>query len=102
MNKDELYKLVKDLHPDWTDEMIWTQVSVLIAADGPVSNSDPSTPLDTILKIVIQKAEEWLRENLPKIFAKVSEFFVQLWNRLPDIIMNGIDYIWRVIEDIFN
>lgn len=101
MNKDKLYQQVKEQHPDWTDEQIWTQVSVMIGADDAVTNSDPSTPLEALLEIVIRKAEEWLRTNLPRIFAKVVDFFAQLWERLPDIVMRGLNYLWRVIEDIF-
>lgn len=101
MNKDKLYKQVKEQHPNWTDEKIWTQVSVMIGADDAVLSSDPSTPLELLLEIVIKKAEDWLRVNLPKIFAKVAEFFTKLWERLPDIIMRGLNYIWRVIEEIF-
>lgn len=102
MNKDELFKVVKEAHPDWTEEQIWAQVSVMIGADEAVSRTNPdNTPLDTIIEIAINKAERWLRENLPHIFAKIADFFVELWNRMPDIIQRGLDYIWRVIEDIF-
>ena len=101
MNREELFKIVQESHPDWTKEQIWAQVSVMIGADEAVSNSISNTPLDEIVRIAIEKAEDWLRENLPIIFDKVADFFVQLWNRLPDIVRRGLDYIWRVIEDIF-
>lgn len=103
MNRDELFKQVKEQHPEWPDEQIWTQVSVMIGADEAVSHSNPdTTPLDKIIEIAIKQAEIWLEENLPIIFSKVADFFVRLWERLPDIVMNGLNYIWRVIEDIFN
>lgn len=103
MNRDELFKIVKEQHPDWPDEQIWTQVSVMIGADDAVSRTNPdTTPIDQIIEIAIEKAEIWLRENLPLIFAKVADFFARLWDRLPDIVVRGFNYIWRVIEDIFN
>ena len=102
MNRDDLFKIVKEAHPDWSEEQIWAQVSVMIGADDAVSHTNPDvTPLEQIIEIVIEKAERWLRENLPQIFTKLADFFVKLWNRLPDIAKKGLDYIWRVIEDIF-
>ena len=74
----------------------------MIGADDAVSHSDlNSTTLDQLIEIVIEKAMQWLRENLPQIFAQLADFFAKLWGRLPDIAKKGLDYIWQVIEDIF-
>ena len=31
MDKEQLFKDLKEKHPDWSDEQIWTNVSVMLA-----------------------------------------------------------------------
>lgn len=105
MTKEELFKDLKAKHPDWSDEQIWTQVSIMISAgapDGPISRGGADVnPTEEIIRIVLEKAKEWLFEVLPDIFMKVADFFTELIDSLPDWAKNGLSYAFRLIARYF-
>ncbi len=84
MNNIERFNEIKAAHPTWSDEQIWTAISLEMEADKTItekgSNIDRNDP--EIFQEIIRRAGEWLEAVLPKIFNKVKELFAQLLNRL--------------------
>lgn len=101
MTKEELFQQVKNEHPDWTEEQIWTQISILISAENEVANNSNVNPTEEFIKLVLEKAQEWLIEVLPHIFEKVAKFFAHLLERLPDWFHKGISYVYECITKYF-
>lgn len=99
MTKEELYQEIRETHPEWSDEQVWTQVSIRISGEDTISmNPDMKANNNEIVKTIIEVAERWIRENLPYIWEKVKEWFANILN-------NIIDWFkergWSFITDIF-
>ena len=102
MSKEELFRDLKAKHPDWSDEQIWTQVSIMLSGAETVSAGGSNVnPTEEIIRIVLEKAKEWLFEVLPDIFMKVADFFTELIDSLPDWAKNGLSYAFRLIARYF-
>ena len=96
----EQYEKYKQKHPDWTDEQIWTAISVDMQADKVIeeagSDIDQNDP--DIMEAIIRGAMEWLDEVLPKIFEKVKQFFGNLLSNIGNWVSKGIEYIMELIS----
>ena len=93
--EEQRYNYYKQEHPEWTDEQIYTAISLDIksketvkAAGGEVRADDP----DIIKKILIG-AREWLESLLPTIFEKVKDAFDLLLERLQEWIKDKLEDI---------
>lgn len=96
----EQYEKCKQKHPDWTDEQIWTAISVDMQADkvieeagADINHNDPD-----IMEAIIRGAMEWLDEALPVIFEKVKQFFANLLSNIVSWVKKGIEYIMNLIS----
>ena len=71
------YDKYKALHPDWSDEQIWTAISLDMEADVVIEKKgDDVDPDDTdVIKEIRVGARNWLYEVLPQIFERVKNFF---------------------------
>lgn len=94
MNQEK-FKDLKAKHPEWSDEQIWTAISLEMSADATIDNNKDVEPDDpNIFVEVVNKAREWMKEVIPAIFEKVKEVFtslldqVKMWinENLPDIL----------------
>ena len=89
------YDVMKANHPEWSDEQIWTAISLDMEADRVIElkgvNVNPDDP--TIITEVINGAKKWLQEILPHIFEKVKEFFNNLIENIQDWITEGLKYV---------
>ena len=99
----EKYEQMKAIHPDWSDEQIWTAVSLDMEADKVIENRgadvNPNDP--DIIEEIIKGAMEWLDSVLPIIFEKVKEFFQNLLSTIGDWVRRGIEYIFEYINIFF-
>lgn len=103
MDKEQLFKELKEKHSDWSDEQIWTNVSVMLSSGEAITNAGPDvTYSEDLLRTVLEKAKEWLLETLPEIFAKVAVFFNELLESLPDWAKQGIKYAFKLIFNYFS
>lgn len=89
------FERIKAKHPGWSDEQIWTAVSIdmesgrVFGEEG--KDVDPNDP--NIFKSIVEGAKQWMQEVLPAIFEKVKDFFnnllvqVKAWieQKLPEI-----------------
>lgn len=99
MTKEEIYNRIKKYHPDWSEEQIWTQVSVELNAEDVISQNPEIRPSEELFRLILEKAKEWLFEILPDIFEKVANYFVDLLDRLPEWAVNGLEYVYEFIKN---
>lgn len=98
------YDYYKDKHPEWSEEQIWTAVSLDMESDKVIdekgSNVDPNDP--DMIKEVLDGARKWLGEVLPEIFAKVSKFFDTLLATIGEWVQKGLSYVVEAIAYLLN
>ena len=86
---------IKAKHPDWSDEQIWPALSLNMEADNVIENAgddiDPNDP--DIIKEIIVGAQNWLKEVLPNIFAKVAQFFERMISTIGEWVQKGLSYV---------
>ena len=103
MTKEELYEQVKRTNPTWTDEQIWSQVSVMISSEEAISSEGPNCVMSQdLLRIILEKAKDWLFNVLPEIFEKVYTYIDNLISNLPDWAKDGLKYIFKFIGQYLN
>lgn len=99
MTKEELYQEIREAHPDWSDEQVWTQVSIRLSGEATISNNPDMTANDNeIVKAIIEMADRWIRDNLPYIWEKVKDWFANILNNIFDWFK---ERGWSFITDIF-
>jgi len=95
---NERYNKLKEEHPDWTDEQIWTKISIEMEADTTINKNEDINPNDPdIVKLILEGAKKWLKEALPQIFARVKEFFEDVIANVKTWIKKGFDYVVELI-----
>lgn len=98
------YDYYKSKHPEWSEDQIWTAVSLDMESDKVVEQEggdiDPNDP-DLIAKI-LNGARNWLSEVLPDIFAKVSAFFDKMISTIGEWIQKGLTYVVDAIAFLLN
>ena len=99
----EKYDEMKAAHPGWSDEQIWTAVSLDMEADKVIEDKgddvDPNDP--DIIEEIIKGAMEWLDAVLPVIFEKVKLFFQNLLLTIGNWVRKGLEYIFEYINIYF-
>lgn len=101
---NNIYNRIKNEHPDWSDEQIWTAVSIELQSDAVIEKSgadvNPNDP--DLIEGIIRGAEAWLESVLPQIFEKVEQLFTSLLENIGAWIRKGLDYIIHFIGDYFS
>lgn len=98
----ELLKRYRELHPEWTEEQIQVYYSLGHAADITVSENKDVDPNDPdVIKGIITQAREWLKNNLPDLFAKVAVFFDNLIATFGEWVSKGLTYALNSIEYLY-
>lgn len=94
----------KAKHPEWSDEQIWTAVSLDMESDKVIDEKgadvDPNDP--DMIKEVLDGARKWLSEVLPDIFAKVAKFFDTLLTTIGEWVQKGLSYVVEAIAYLLN
>lgn len=98
------YDYYKAKHPEWSDEQIWTAVSLDMESDKVIDEKgadvDPNDP--DMIKEVLDGARKWLSEVLPDIFAKVAKFFDTLLTTIGEWVQKGLSYVVEAITYLLN
>lgn len=102
-NSSSKYEEIKSKHPEWSDEQIWTAVSLDMQTDTVINErGNDIDPNDTnVIKEILKGARIWLEEVLPDIFAKVALLFERLLETFEDWVRIGINYVIDVIDRFF-
>ena len=103
MTKEEAYEEVSRMYPGMSEDGKWTQVSVMLNGADVISKQGPNvSPTEDLLRLVLEKAKEWLFEVLPDVFMRVVDFINDLMDSLPEWAKKGIQYAIKVIINYFN
>lgn len=98
------YDEIKAKHPDWSDEQIWTAISLDMQTDTVINEKgDDINPDDPdVITEILRGAKTWLEEVLPDIFAKVAKFFDSLLSTIGEWVQKGLTYVVDAIAYLFN
>lgn len=98
------YDYYKAKRPEWSDEQIWTAVSLDMESDKVIDEKgadvDPNDP--DMIKEVLDGARKWLSEVLPDIFVKVAKFFDTLLTTIGEWVQKGLSYVVEAIAYLLN
>ncbi|MBR5778162.1 MAG: hypothetical protein IKY22_06870 [Bacteroidales bacterium] len=100
--KNERYDFYKRNHPEWSDEQIWTAISLDMQAENVVEKGGEDIDLeqpDVVEKILVG-ARNWLSTALPQIFQKVKDLFNNLINTIASWVQKGLSYVVDLIGTI--
>lgn len=101
---NQKYEEFKAKHPEWTDEQIWTAISLDMQSNKVIEekgeNVDPNDP--DFIQEVINGARRWLCEVLPAIFEKVSKIFDKLLSTIGEWVSKGLSYVIDAIAYLLN
>lgn len=97
------YKYYKELYPDWSEEQIWTAISLDMKTKDVVVNQGGNISIEdnVIMREIIRGASEWLEAVLPDIFEKVKDFFIVLLDKIKDWVQAKFADILRLIGEYF-
>lgn len=81
MDKNVIFQECKKNHPNWSNEKVWTFVSLTFACDDVIGSSSSDVSFsENLLESVLDKAKKWLLENVPMAHENVADIFAELKN----------------------
>lgn len=96
------FNIIKEKHPNWSDEQIWTAVSLDMEADRVIEEKGEVNPDDPdIIEEIIRGAMEWLDDALPMIMEKVRDLFNALLQNIGNWLRKGMEYVMDFIGNWF-
>jgi len=100
---NERYDYYRKFHPEWSDDQIKVAISIDLSASSKISeegaNVSPNDP--ELMRRIIEGARDWLREVLPEVFIKVSQFFDKLIITVGEWVQKGLAYALNAIEYLY-
>lgn len=98
----EKFDIIKEKHPNWSDEQIWSAVSLDMEADRVIEEKGEISPDDPdIIEEIIRGAMEWLDDALPLIMEKVRDLFNALLQNIGNWLRKGMEYVMDFIGNWF-
>ncbi len=98
----EKFDIIKEKHPNWSDEQIWSAVSLDMEADRVIEEKGEINPDDPdIIEEIIRGAMEWLDDALPMIMEKVRDLFNALLQNIGNWLRKGMEYVMDFIGNWF-
>ena len=98
----EKIDIIKEKHPNWSDEQIWSAVSLDMEADRVIEEKGEINPDDPdIIEEIIRGAMEWLDDALPMIMEKVRDLFNALLQNIGNWLRKGMEYVMDFIGNWF-
>lgn len=91
-------------HPNDTHEQAYTYAVTMIKLSGEIGdniNKGGKKTLKEIISISIEKARDFMRVEVPRIFEKVRHVFDNLLNRLRTTVIDTWDKIVEWFNDTF-
>ena len=98
----EKFDIIKEKHPNCSDEQIWSAVSLDMEADRVIEEKGEISPNDPdIIEEIIRGAMEWLDDALPMIMEKVRDLFNALLQNIGNWLRKGMEYVMDFIGNWF-
>ena len=98
----EKFDIIKEKHPNWSDEQIWSAVSLDMEADRVIEEKGEISPNDPdIIEEIIRGAMEWLDDAFPMILEKVRNLFNALLQNIGNWLRKGMEYVMDFIGNWF-
>lgn len=96
---NERYEYYRKNYPDWSDEQIWTAISIDMQTAKTVKDGGEDIDVNNpdVISEILEKASQWLHEVLPVIFEKVKQFFAKAIATVVDWAKRGWEYLMEVI-----
>jgi len=96
----EKFNEIKAKHPEWSDEQVWTAVSLDMQTDAVINQKGDDVSMEDpdIIEEIIRGAMGWLEEVLPIIFEKVHNILEKFLENIGEWIRKGIDFIIQTIS----
>ncbi len=103
MNNDR-YNYYKDLYPEWSEEQIWTAVSIDMQAAETIKQGSEDIDITDpdVITDILSGAKRWLKEVLPNIFERIGKFIDNAIASVVSWAKKGIQYLKELIENTFN
>lgn len=104
MDEQSRYVYYKQLYPDWSEEQLWTAVSIDEQAKITLKEGGKDINIldsDIINRILI-KARAWLADVLPQIFERVQRFFDDVLTSIASWAQRGLQYVIELIGSIWS
>lgn len=104
MESNERYNYYKRLHPEWSDEQIWTAVSIDMQTAQTVKNGGEDLNINDpqLIADVLRKAGIWLKEVLPHVFEKIGKLIDKAIASVVSWAKKGVQYVIEIIGDLLN
>lgn len=101
MENNERYNYYKRLHPEWSEEQIWTAVSIDMQTANTIKKGgeDVNVNDENVIRSILKSAQQWLEEVLPAIYRKVADFFRKAFEWIKQGIHDILDWILGRIDD---
>lgn len=101
MEQEERYQYYKKLYPDWSDEQIWTAISLDVQTKEAVKKGGDNVNFndEAIVRAIVKAAERWLEEVMPIIYEKVKSFFSRVLASVGEWVKRGIEWLWELLGD---
>jgi hypothetical protein len=98
------YNYYKELHPEWSDEQIWTAISIDMQTKVTVENGDNNVDITDpeVISSILRKAGDWLKSVLPHVFEKIGKFIDSAIASVITWAKNGLSYIQELLKNAFN
>lgn len=95
MEHQERYDIYKEQHPDWSDEQIWTAISLDMETKKAVleGGKDVDVHSREFVDKIIRKAMDWLDQVMPIVYEKVQRFLTKALECIGYWISKGWDYL---------
>lgn len=95
------YKFYKDIHPEWSEEQIWTAVSIDMSAADEIEKGGEDIDINdpNLIAQILRKASNWLAEVLPNVFEKIGKLIDDTIKSIVTWAKNGINYIFEKINE---
>ena len=103
MESNERYNYYKRLHPDWSEEQIWTAVSIDMQTANTIKRGGEDVDVndEQVIHYILKSAQQWLEEVLPAIYRKVADFFRRAFEWIKEGIHNILDWLFEKIDEPF-
>jgi len=96
----EAYNMGMKYHPDWSHAQAITYANIICINPFPPENNGGgtgTTPKD-IFAVMIEKAEEFIKRDFPRIYIQVKQYFVEILKK----IKNAVVTTWNQIIEFFS